>query len=75
MVALLYEFIGTALVVTAFNLSSHSAAVRAMVYAGAFLFAYQISGGHFNPATSLAVFIVEHKYKEQLAYLITVMIV
>lgn len=40
-----------------------------------FLFAYHISGAHFNPATSLAIFISEKKYGDDIAYLLLVMLV
>ena len=72
--ALLYEFCGTALVVYAFNLSLQSAWIRAVAYFSAYIFAVHVSGSHFNPATSLAVFLTENKYKEQLRYFIAVMI-
>jgi len=33
------------------------------------MIASKISGAHFNPATSLAVYVVEQKYKENIKYL------
>ena len=53
---LLYEFIGTAFLVFAFN-----AGGRGTAYFLMWIIAYKVSGAHFNPATSLAVFIVERQ--------------
>jgi glycerol uptake facilitator-like aquaporin len=57
--ALLYEFLGTALVTSAFNLGAKNAMVRAGAYLGAYLFASSVSGAHFNPATTVAVYLTE----------------
>jgi len=62
--ALLYEFLGTAIVTAAFNLSTKVAMVRAGAYLGVYLFAGGVSGGHFNPATTLAVYLSEKEHKE-----------
>ena len=51
---LLYEFIGTAILLFAYNCSANGLAYFMM-----WIIAYKVSGAHFNPATSLAVFIVE----------------
>ena len=53
---LLYEFIGTAFLVFAFNTGG-----RGFAYFMMWIIAYKVSGAHFNPATSLAVFIVERQ--------------
>lgn len=60
--ALFYEFCGTALITYAFNLSDQDSNIRAIAYCFAFIVAYNVSGSHFNPATSLAVFIKENKF-------------
>jgi glycerol uptake facilitator-like aquaporin len=62
--ALFYETFGAAFVVLAYNLSNGSLLVRAFAYYIGFIIAANVSGAHFNPATSLAVFIVQKKYKE-----------
>ena len=79
LLALLYEFCGTALVVYSFSLSafldgsnSQDQWVRATAYFAAYIFAVHVSGSHFNPATTLAVYIIEKKYKENLKYFIAV---
>lgn len=72
--ALFYEFIGSAIVTYAFTLSSQLPMIRGVAYFVGFLIAGQISGAHFNPATSLAVFCMMKKYKEQLRYFIAVII-
>jgi glycerol uptake facilitator-like aquaporin len=59
MLSLLYEFFGTAFVVYAFALSDKDPWYRAVAFFAGYIFAIHVSGGHFNPATSLAVFICE----------------
>ena len=42
---------------------------RAFAYFIGYIVAVNISGAHFNPATSIAVYVVEQKPKENLKYL------
>ena len=56
---LIYEFIGSAFVTTAFTLSNFNSTTRALTYFIVFLLFSHISGGHFNPATTLACFIAD----------------
>lgn len=56
---LTYEFIGSAFVTTAFTLSYFNAMTRALACFIVFLLFSHISGGHFNPATTLACFIAD----------------
>jgi len=65
---LLYEFIGTAFMVYAFN---SGALARPFVYFMFWVVAYKVTGAHFNPATSLAVFIVEKQMKNLPGFLFT----
>jgi len=65
---LLYEFIGTAFMVYAFNSNPFA---RPFVYFMFWIVANKVSGAHFNPATSLAVFIVEKQMKNLQGFLIT----
>ena len=59
-VILFYEFCGTALMTYTYDLSPGlDPLMRAYAYFLGFIIAYQVSGAHFNPATSLAVFISE----------------
>lgn len=58
---LLYEFFGTAIVTYSFNLSAGNYFVRACAYLIGWLLAANVSGAHFSPATTLAVFIYEKK--------------
>ncbi len=37
-----------------------------------YLVAYNVSGGHFNPATSLAVFLTEKRFEQHKLYLLFV---
>ena len=62
--SLLYEFLGTGLITTAYNLGRHDPVARAGAYLGAFLFAASISGAHFNPAITLAVFLTEKEKRD-----------
>jgi glycerol uptake facilitator-like aquaporin len=74
--ALIYEFLGTGLVTAAYNLGRHNGNVRAGAYLGGFLFAASVSGGHFNPATTLAVYLTEKERRDQnRTYLIWAMVV
>jgi glycerol uptake facilitator-like aquaporin len=68
---LLYEFIGTAFMVYAFNSNRFA---RPFVYFIFWIVAYKVSGAHFNPATSLAVFIVEKQMKNLPGFLITFLV-
>lgn len=58
-----YEFCGSALMIYAYNLNGNDYTARAFAYFIGYMIASQISGAHFNPATSLSVYIVEQKYK------------
>ncbi|CDW77777.1 mip family channel protein [Stylonychia lemnae] len=73
-IILLYEFCGSALVTYAFSLADgHDSLTRAYAYFLGFIIAYQISGAHFNPATSLAVFISEKNCKTFAAFAVTIL--
>ena len=65
---LLYEFIGTAFMVYAFNCGPLA---RPFVFFIFWVIAYKVSGAHFNPATSLAVFIAEKQMKNLPGFLFT----
>lgn len=73
--AFLYEFLGSAIIAYAYNLGNQNQTVRCAAYMIGFLFAYHISGAHFNPATSLAVLLTERKIGEDLTYFLLVMLV
>lgn len=73
--ALVYEFIGSAIVTWAFNIGAKDNSTRAVAYFIGYLFAVNVSGAHFNPATSLAVYLTEKDSKDKnLRYLIAVMV-
>lgn len=63
----MYEFFGSALVTYAYNLSFDEKSNfcgplnRGIAYFIGWIIACSVSGAHFNPATSLAVFIYERK--------------
>ena len=70
--ALGYEFLGSALITWAYNLTLKDAWLRAVAYFIGYIFAVNVSGAHFNPAISLAVYLTERK-NENLTYLLLVM--
>ena len=63
--ALVYEFIGSAIVTWAFNIGAKDNSTRAVAYFIGYLFAVNVSGAHFNPATSLAVYLTEKDSKDK----------
>jgi glycerol uptake facilitator-like aquaporin len=54
---LFYELCGSALVTYAFSLGSQDYAVRGIALMIGWIIASTISGAHFNPAVSLAVYL------------------
>ena len=71
---LIYEFIGTSIITFAFVLGYSSPnELRAFAFFIAWVIAYEISGAHFNPATTLAVFIIERHCKNLMGMLFTVL--
>lgn len=55
---LLYEIIGTAILVFSYNaVQGSSSRGVPLAYLMMFILAFKISGAHFNPATSVAVLI------------------
>jgi len=59
------EFLGSAFIMLSFNLTMPNYMMRGFAFFICYFVGVHISGAHFNPATTLAVFIVEQKYKEQ----------
>ena len=57
-----FEFLGTSAIVYAFNFTNASYSGRAFTYFMWWFLAVSTSGAHFNPATSLAVYIAEGKF-------------
>lgn len=68
--SLFYEFLGSALIVYAFNFTAASYMGRGFAYFLGWIVAASVSGAHFNPATSLAVYLVEGKYLRQIGRLL-----
>lgn len=68
--ALLYEFVGSAILECAFNFTMTSYMGRAFAYFVCWLMAVSVSGAHFNPALSLAVYLAEGKYVRQIGRLL-----
>jgi len=58
---LIYELLGSALVTYSFVLGSQSEFVRAVAFLIGWTLASTISGAHFNPAITLAVFFYKRK--------------
>eukprot|EP00347_Sterkiella_histriomuscorum_P012485 403368395 len=68
--ALFFEFLGTMGVVYAFNFTANNYFQRAMTYFAFWVLAVAISGAHFNPATTLAVYLAEGKFGKQIGRLL-----
>ena len=68
--AAVYEFIGACIVVTAFNFTQASYFARAFSYFVTWLLAVSVSGAHFTPASSLAVYLAEGKFGRQIGRLL-----
>jgi glycerol uptake facilitator-like aquaporin len=82
---MLYEFLGTAIMIYAYNcvptirgsdtfltLNVFSAVkARPLAYLMMWIISYKVSGAHFNPATSFAVFIAERRMKNLPGFLLT----
>lgn len=71
---LIYEFLGSAIVTYSYCLGGGSGHDRAFAYFIAWILAYQVSGAHFNPATTLAVFIIEREFKNLLGFLLSLLV-
>ena len=72
--ALIFEFFGTAFMICAYNYSDGSDYARSFIYFVLWIIAVSITGAHFNPATTLAVFIHEQKYSYQKKLLLTYLV-
>lgn len=67
------EFFGTLFFEFAYNLNDGSG-YPALVLATIILLTQHISGGHLNPAVSVAVYIERQKYWTNLCFLISIML-
>ena len=63
-----YEALGTMLFVYIMLISSEPIAIAFAFFASTIIFG-GITGGHFNPAVTLAVYIKEGKWKQNAAWL------
>lgn len=71
--ALLYEFVGSAVITYAFTLTNKDPFMRSVAFFACYIIAVNVSGAHFNPATTLAVYLTEKsgdKRASNLRYLI-----
>lgn len=66
---ILYEFCGSALLVYTYNFSNGAAGLGFAYFVG-WIFAVTISGAHFTPVVTLAVYLYQGRFKEDLKYLI-----
>ena len=63
--ALIYEFFGTMAWLYTFNFTGNNYWARAWSYFTFWIIAVAISGAHFNPALTFAVYLAEGKYLRQ----------
>jgi glycerol uptake facilitator-like aquaporin len=68
----LYEFLGTAILIGALNLSKGNPFAVTIALTTIAMFIGPISGGHVNPAVSTAVFIVEGQLDNALFFLMII---
>ena len=62
MVICFYEFLGTAMLLLGYNFTNDGAAVAFSLFVG-IIIANKISGGMFNPAVTIAVYLSNGKIK------------
>ena len=73
---LTYELLGTAFVTLSYSMTKQNPFFRAVAYMLCYLWAVRVSGAHFNPATTFAVYLRNKDRKEQNSlYLWIVMLV
>ena len=73
-IPMIYEFFGSALITFSYGLGQRAPNVRAAAYFIGWMLACTISGAHFNPAITLAVYIYERK-RSNTAYFFVCLIV
>jgi glycerol uptake facilitator-like aquaporin len=68
-----YEFLGTSMLTLGYNFTNDGAAVAFSLFVG-ILIANKVSGGMFNPAVSIAVYVSSGKIKTHiLLFIITIL--
>ena len=71
----LYEFFGCILFLVGINCSNNDASVAALGLFIAATLTGRVSGGHFNMAVTLAVYVVEGKWKQNISVAIAIAII
>lgn len=71
----LYEFIGTAIFLLGINFSNGSALVVGLSWFIAAILTGRVGGAHFNASVTVAVYIVEGKWKKNLPILFLIIVV
>ena len=67
---IMYEFFGTALLVYSYNIGFEN--LRGFAYFIGWILSYHISGAEFNPAISIASFIVKRDWTKGMTLLLTI---
>ena len=71
----LYEFFGCLLFLVGINCSQNDASVAALGLFIAATLTGRLSGGHFNMAVTLAVYVVEGKWKQNIRIALAIMVI
>jgi glycerol uptake facilitator-like aquaporin len=69
LVVCFYEFLGTAMLLLGYNFTNDGVAVAFSLFVG-IIIAHKVSGGAFNPAVTLAIYIFDGSIKQNFVLVI-----
>lgn len=70
----LFEFIGTAIFLLGINFSAGNVAIVGLSLFIAAVITGRVGGGHFNGGVTVAIYIIERKWKKNLPIMFTILI-